>query len=137
MLASCSTTPARAPESKRMAAVVLNTQAAEQINAAVKTAFLSRGFDPVRSRGAELIFQRKGGFWTSAIHGDWYSGAVWLRARVYQTPMDDSRTLLECDLFRVQQPEDPFFEKEQKLTGKSSECQKLLNEVKQQLADPP
>ena len=116
-----------------MAAVVIERKAPEEIGATVKSVFLSHGYQPGRSYGKEMVFQKKGGFVKSALHGDWYSGAVWTRIIVYQRELEAGRTLVDCDLYLVQGPEDPFFETAQKHKGRSSECQKLLDEVRKQL----
>jgi hypothetical protein len=68
------------------------------------------------------------------VYGDWYSGGVWERIKVYQRELRPAETVVECDGYMVQEREDPLFQKEKReYNTKRGHCQKLLNEVAKEL----
>jgi hypothetical protein len=119
----------RIPESHRTEAVIITNRAPEEINAATRAAFQHHQFKPVKADGDELVFQKRGSFMNSVWTADWFDGPAWVRVKVFQRPLDPQRTLLDCDVYVVQQPEDPFFLEEHKLAGKKKEYQSLLQEI--------
>ncbi len=127
LTAGCKSTP-KSP-TLRCAGVVIRNCSDEQIRDKVTKVFKDHGFETARPEADELVFQRPGTAWETFVRGDWYSGAVWQRVRVYQRPLEPGQTLVDCDLFYVQEHEDPLFQKEVKARGKNSNCQKLLDEV--------
>lgn len=131
----CRTT--KHPESKRMASIVVTNASAEQIEAAVDTVFKKHAFEEGRAAEDEQVFQRPGSVMSGVIYGDWYSGGVWERVKVYQRELDPARTVVECDGYMVQEHEDPLFQKEKRqFRTKRGHLQDLLNEVAQELKHP-
>jgi hypothetical protein len=124
-------------EPERAGAVIITNHAPEQISAATKQAFQLRQFDQTRSDGPELVFQKMGTFMDAVLTSDWASGPAWVRVRVFQQPLDAERTLLDCDVYMVQQPEDPLFQQERKLRGRKQQYQALLDEIAENLNHTP
>jgi hypothetical protein len=116
--------------STRAAFVVIQNQPRTAIEATTKTVFKTHGFDPEKAVGTnELVFIKRGTAMNSFFYGSWYDGAVWMRVKVYQQEIEPGRTLLDCDVYRVQEHDDPLFQTEQKLSGHRSAYQDLLDEV--------
>lgn len=115
--------------SNRNAAVIITNCTSEAIGEATRKVFDSHAFESAKAEGDELVFQRPGTLMKSLWYGDLYSGGVWVRVRIYQKELDPDRTLLDADVYMVQEHEDPFFQKSRRVNGHSGECQKLLDEV--------
>ena len=125
------------PETNRAAAVMIKDRSAIQITDATKAVFTRHAYEAARAEDDEMVFQKPGTFMNALVHGDWYSGAVWERVKIYQRNLSPTQTVLEGDIYMVQQPEDPLFQKEQKLTGHKNRLQKLLEEVPAELDQTP
>lgn len=123
----------RVLEPDRAGAIIITNRAPEQISAATKETFQLHQFDQTRSDGPELVFQKQGTFMNSVWTPDWASGPVWVRVKVFQRSLDAERTLLDCDVYMVQQPEDPLFQQERKLGGRKQKYQSLLEEIAENL----
>lgn len=120
--------------SNRMASIVVTNQPSERIEAAVQTVFTNHRFEEAKGEEDELVFQRPGSFMSGLVYGDWYSGGVWERIKVYQRELDSARTVVECDGYMVQQHEDPLFQKEKRqYKTKKAHLQNLLDEVAAEL----
>ena len=119
--------------SDRVAAVVVKNATSTQIEEATKTVFERRGFDAAPEDYNDLVFQRKGSFMHGLFYGDWYEGAVWVRMKLFLRDLSPDSTLVDCDVYMVQEPEDPLFQKERKVRSNKSECQKLLDEIAAEL----
>ena len=115
--------------SNRVAAVVIKNASPEHIKDAVKIVLEREGFEAAPQDENELIFQKKASFGSSFMYGDWYGGAVWERLKLYLRDLKPDETLLDCDVFMVQEPDDPLFEKVRKVKARKSECQRLLDEI--------
>jgi hypothetical protein len=76
------------------------------------------------------VFQKKASGMNSFVYGDWFSGAVTIRVKLYATEMKSGDILLDGDVYMVQEADDPLFEKGRKVHARRSELQKLLEEVK-------
>lgn len=77
-----------------------------------------------------MVFEKKGTFMNGMVYGDWYSGGVWERVKVFHQEIEPGRTLVECDAYMVQEHDDPFFQSERKpYKTRRHLYQKLLNEV--------
>jgi hypothetical protein len=123
--------------SNRMASIVVTNVSSEQIEAAVNTVFKNHSFEEGKAEDDELVFQRPGTFMSGMIYGDWYSGGVWERIKIYQRELEAGRTVVECDGYMVQEHEDPLFQNEKKQhKTKKGHLQDLLNEVAQELKHP-
>ena len=128
----CKTT--QIPETNRAAAVLIKNQSADAIDAATKAVFARHAYKPAKAEGEELVFQKPGTAMNAFVYGDWLSGGpIWERIRVYQRPLEPAEVVLEADLYMVQEPEDPFFQKERKLKGHRSKLQELLGEIAKRL----
>jgi hypothetical protein len=135
LLTGCATN--KTAESNRMASIVVTNMSSGQIEAAVNAVFKKHAFEEGRSEGEELVFQRQGSVMSGIVYGDWYSGGVWERIKIYQRELDDARTVVECDGYMVQEHDDPMFQKEKKeFRTKKGHLQDLLNEVAQELKHP-
>jgi hypothetical protein len=133
LLAALWATGCRSPHShepERMASVIVTNRSPEQITAAIKEVFEKHDYEAGRSYEDELVFERKGTLMNSLVYGDWYSGGVWERIKVYQREVSPAETAVECDAYMVSEHEDPLFEKQRKRYHKhQGYCQRLLEEV--------
>jgi hypothetical protein len=132
LLATACQTTSNDP-SNRAAFVVVTNQPRGAIEAATKTVFLSHGFDVEKPKADELVFIRRSSAMSSFFYGSWYDGAVWMRVKVYQKELEPGHILLDCDVFRVQEQDDPLFQTEQKVSGHKAAYQDLLDEVAKHL----
>lgn len=124
--------------SNRMASIVVTNQSEEKIEAALRTVFKNHGYEEGKAEDDELVFQKPGSFMSGLVYGDWYSGGVWERIKVYQRDLDSARTVVECDGYMVQEHEDPLFQNEKKEhSTKKGHLQELLDEVPKELARTP
>jgi hypothetical protein len=110
---------------------------ADQIKAATRATFQHHQFEPARPEGDELVFQKRGTFMNSFMSADWFDGPAWIRVKVFQHPLDTERTLLDCDIYVVQQPEDPLFQQERKLEGRNKTYQQILEEIATAVSHEP
>lgn len=129
-LAAGCASPAKKVGSNRVAAVLIKDASKETIRSSVDAVFTKHGFEPGGDDDKDLVFEKKASGMNSFVYGDWSSGPVWARVRLFLTPRAVDETLLDCDIFMVQEPEDPLFQKERQVKAKKSELQKLLDEVK-------
>ena len=120
-----------------MASVVVTNASSEQIEAAVNTVFKKHKFEEGRSEDDELVFQRPGSLMSGVVYGDWYSGGVWERVKIYTRSLDPARTVVECDGYMVQEHDDPLFQHEKKeYSTKKHHLQDLMNEVAAEIKHP-
>ena len=117
-----------------MASIMVTNEPPDKIDKAVRSVFKKHAFEEAKGEKDEIVFQRPGSFMSSFIYGDWYSGAVWERVKIYQRELDSERTVVECDGYMVQEHDDPLFQKEKLQYGKTKKhLQELLNEVDTEL----
>ena len=129
----CKSTP-QTP-SNRLASVIIKDRSPDEIEAATRAVFEKHDYDlSARRDGGAMVFERKGTFMNGLVYGDWYSGGVWERVKVYHAEMEPGRTLLDCNAYMVQEHDDPFFQSERKpYTSRRHVYQKLLEEVSREL----
>jgi len=126
LLSGCATAPP-ATGSQRLASVVIEGAAADKIKESVLTVFKRESFALARPAEDKLVFERPGTFLNGLAYGDWYGGGVYERVEVFQKELEPGRTLLDCNAFMVQEPEDPFFEKVRPVSkSRRGRYQKLL-----------
>jgi hypothetical protein len=126
--------PPRSP-SNRLASVTVKDGTNQQIETAIRTVFEKHGYQLSTKRDAGvLIFEKKGTFMNGLVYGDWYSGGVWERINVFYGEPEPGRTVVECDAYMVQEPDDPFFQSERKsYKTRRHIYQKYLDEVAAEL----
>ena len=95
-----------------------------------KEVFEQHEFDAAPEEDNELVFQKKASSMNSMVYGDWFSGPVWARTKLYLKELDPHEILLDCNVYMVQDPDDPLFQKERLVHASKSEFQKLLEEIK-------
>jgi hypothetical protein len=133
VLTGCKSTP-KTP-SNRLASVVITDRTPDEIEAATRTVFEKHDYElsPRRAAGV-MVFEKQGTWMNGMVYGDWYSGGVWERVRVYHIEMEPGSTLVDCDAYMVQEHDDPFFQSERKpYTTRRRVYQKLLEEVAKEL----
>jgi hypothetical protein len=133
VMSGCKSAP-KTP-SNRLASVIIQERTPDEIEAATRAIFEKHDYEmaPRRDRGA-MVFERKGTFMNGLVYGDWYSGGVWDRVKVYHLELEPGRTLLDCDAYMVQEHDDPFFQSERKpYTSRRHVYQNLLEEVVKEL----
>ena len=116
--------------STRVAAVLIKNASPETIKSSIDAVFTKHGFEAGGDDEKDIVFEKKATAMNAFVYGDWYSGTVWARVRLFLTPRAPDETLLDCDIYMVQSPEDPLFQTERKVRARKSELQKLLDEVK-------
>jgi hypothetical protein len=129
----CKSTPET--PSNRLASVVITDRTPEEIETAIRNVFEKDEYElsPRRSGGA-MVFEKQGTFMNGLFYGDWYSGGVWERVKVYHGEIAPGQTLVDCDAYMVQEHDDPFFQSERKpYKSRRHRYQKLLEEVVKEL----
>jgi hypothetical protein len=135
LAAGCATT--KHPESNRMASIVVTNVPSAQIEAALNTVFKKHSFEEGKPMDDEIVFQRPGSVMSGVIYGDWYSGGVWERVKIFTRELDSARTVVECDGYMVQEHEDPMFQTEKRqYRTKKHHLQDLMDEVAAELKHP-
>ena len=121
--------------SNRLASVVITNRTPDEIESATRTVFEKHDYDlSARRDGGAMVFEKKGTAMNGLVYGDWYSGGVWERVKVYHIEMEPGSTLVDCDAYMVQEHDDPFFQSERKpYTTRRHVYQKLLDEVAKEL----
>lgn len=120
-----------------MASIMVTNQSSDQIDAALRTVFKKHAYEESKGAEEELVFQKPGSFMNGVVYGDWYSGGVWERIKVYQRELKSERTVVECDGYMVQEHEDPLFQKEKReYNSRKGHLQELLDEVAIELKAP-
>jgi hypothetical protein len=129
----CKSTP-QTP-SNRLASVIIKDRMPDEIDAAIRAVFEKHDYELAHRReSGGLVFERKGTFMNGLVYGDWYSGGVWERVRVYQLQLEPEKTLVDCDAYMVQEHDDPFFQSERKpYTTRRHVYQKILEEIVREL----
>jgi hypothetical protein len=131
--AGCKSTP-KTP-SNRLASVIITNRAPDEIEAATRTVFEKHDYElSARRDGGAMVFEKQGTWMNGMVYGDWYSGGVWERIKVYHIEMEPGSTLLDCNAYMVQDHDDPFFQSERKpYTSRRHVYQKLLEEIAKEL----
>jgi len=132
----CASSQAQKLGSHRIAAVIIKDSSPGTIIASAKDVFDAHGFDWVPEEDNEMVFQKPASGMHSMAYGDWFSGPVWARARLYMNEVRSGEALLDCDVYMVQEPDDPLFQKERLVHASKKEFQKLLDEVKAHAQSP-
>jgi hypothetical protein len=129
----CKSTPKTS--SNRLASVVIKDRTSEEIETAIRNVFEKHDYElSARRDGGAMIFEKKGTVMNGLVYGDWYSGGVWERVKVYHGELEPKRTLLDCDAYMVQEHDDPFFQSERKpYKSRRHLYQELLDEVVKEL----
>jgi hypothetical protein len=129
----CKSTPET--PSNRLASVIIKDRTGDEIEAAIKNVFEKHDFElNPRHDPRVMVFEKKGSFMNGLVYGDWYSGGVWDRVKVYARELEPGRTLVDCDAFMVQEHDDPFFQSERApYKTRRHVYQKLLEEVEKEL----
>ncbi len=129
VICGCASVPKKLG-SNRTAAVLIKGASNETIKSSIDAVFTKHGFEPGEDDEKDIVFEKKATAMNAFFYGDWYSGPVWARVRLFMTPRAHTETLLDCDISMVQDRDDPLFLKERKVNARKSELQKLLDEVK-------
>jgi hypothetical protein len=123
--------------SQRLASIIVDNRSPEQIEASLVKVYESHGYS-LKRKDDELVFEKPGTVMNTLAYGDWYNGGVWERIEVFQREIGPGRTLVDCDDYMVQEPEDPFFQKVRQVhKTRRRNCQKLLDAVSHDLASQP
>src|SRR6476659_6980711 len=131
LLSGCSTSAPKKLGSNRVAAVLIKGASKETIKSSVEAVFTKNGFEPGGEEAEkDIVFENKATAMNSLFYGDWVSGPVWARVRLFLTPRAVDETLLDCNIYMVQDPEDPLFQSERRVKARKGELQKLLEEIK-------
>ena len=129
----CKSTP-KTP-SQRQASVIIKDKSQEEIDAVIQSVFEKHGYELYRHQeGPAMVFEKKGSFMNGLMYGDWYSGGVWDRVKVYRAEIEQGQILVDCDDYMVQEHDDPFFQSERKTyKTRGHVYQQMLDEVAKQL----
>ena len=127
--AGCASAPKKTG-SERLAAVLIKGSSPDTIKASAKSVFEKHGFDNEPEDDNDLVFQKKASGMNSFVYGDWFSGPVTARVRLYLAPAKPGELLLDGDVYMVQEADDPLFAKERKVHARRAELQQILDEIK-------
>ncbi len=131
LLVGCSTP--RPSQQLSDTAVVISGRTPEEISTVIKETFKRHQFEIASSKDEALVFEKRGSFMNDMMSPSWVDGPTWLRVKVFQTQVDSEQTRLGCEVFLVQQPKDPMFQREQPYGGHKQEVKRLMQEIAQNL----
>jgi hypothetical protein len=130
-LAGCKSPPSTGKGS--LAWVELPNQTPKQICEVTKTVFVEKGYRFVTRSGAEMIFEKAGGFTTSLLHGGLDRGAV-LRVFVGLDVQPNGIWLLHCRADAVRGAGETLEDSQHLSRLHSGSLKSLLTEIKARLA---
>ena len=116
--------------SHRLAAVIIKGSSPDAIKASAKDVFDKHDFEAEPEDDNDLVFQKKASGMNSFVYGDWFSGPVTARVKLYLGETKAGEILLDGDVYMVQEADDPLFTKERRVHARRGELQKLLDEIK-------
>lgn len=118
--------------------VVLEGHTQDEIRAAAIKVFTSHFYVTKVSGPDILVFDKSGGTMDNVLYGGWGPGEVTIRVKLYLTTAGSQSYRLAAQAFMVRDVGDTRLEDEQRLSKlRRGPYQKLLNEVKQSLDQPP
>ena len=126
----------RSPNARESAApgsIVIQGKTLEEIRHAAIVVFSREHYRLSYSGQSEISFEKKVGGMSELIYGNWANNdqGVWERFRLSFTPDGPGLWRVDCEVFRVTNHGQGFFEDEAKLSkGRSSSSQKLLRSIK-------
>lgn len=119
------------------ASVDIKGRSARDIAQAATGVFKENNYRLTKSSPSELVFERPGTRQEAAKWGGWGGEGVAMQVKVTIFALAGGNTLLEAEVFAVDNTADPFFRTENKAFMLSYKTyQKLLDEVKQRLSVP-
>ena len=120
----------KAPGSSSTAAVVISGGNPRAIRDATLKVFEENDYTMLRSDETELVFEREGTKWDTAMYGTWGGGKLWMKVEVKIQPQEAGQ-LLRCDVFAVRNHGDAFFSETLKIRPiNAGPYKKMLEEVK-------
>jgi len=121
-----------APQSSRLASVVIKNHSKTEITEATHRVFVENGYLAAPVKSGDLVFEKQGSAMKNLLYGDWSGKPVWVRMKLYLRNLGAQGILLDGDTYTVLDRGDGHFEEERKLR-RGSTCQELLNKVSQRL----
>src|SRR5678815_5455255 len=98
----CKSTP-KTP-SNRLASVIITNRTPGEIEAATRMVFEKHDYElSARRDGGAMVFEKQGTWMNGMVYGDWYSGGVWERVKVFHIEIEPGSTLLDCNAYMVQE----------------------------------
>ena len=110
-------------------AVLISRRTPEEISAVTTETFKRHHFEIASTRDEALVFDRRGTFSNDMMSSNWADGPTWLRVKVFRTHVDHERVKLGCEIFLVQDPEDPMFGHEKPYGGHKKEIKQIMQEI--------
>ena len=110
-------------------AVVISRRTPEEIRSVVEETFKQHHFEIAATKEDALVFDRRGTFANDMMAQNWADGPTWVRVKVFRTQIDADQTKLGCEIYVVQQPEDPMFKTERPYGGHKKEFKEIMQEV--------
>jgi hypothetical protein len=90
------------------------------------------------SQTVGLNFERKGSKWDTAKYGGLSGNPVWIKISVEIVTQPEGSVVVGADAYVIEDRDSSFMSSDRKLPfGKSDECKKILDQIKQRLSLPP
>jgi len=120
--------------SKRLASVIIENRSREEIDTTVRAVFEEDNYLGIRQAPDAFMFEKKGTSMNKVVYGDWSDKPVWIRVKLGIHDLKKGQTLVDCDVYMVQDRGDAVFEEQHKLSWlKRGPYQKLLDQIKERL----
>jgi len=110
-------------------AVLISRRTPEEISTVTTETFKRHHFESASTRDEALVFDRRGTFSNDMMSSNWADGPTWVRVKVFRTQVDPERVKLGCEIFLVQDPEDPMFGHEKPYGGHKKEIKQIMQEI--------
>ena len=124
------------PAEQTSDSVIVLNRTPEEIHTAVKDTFVRHQFEDASSVRDGLLFQKKGSFMNDLMSSDWADGPAWVQVKVLPRQLDAERTVLDYQVYLVQQPDDPMFKTGQPYGGHKKQFKDIIKEVARTLNEP-
>ncbi len=126
-----------APGSSSQAYLQIKNQSTADIVTATIAVYTAAGYKLSADQPGLLVFERVASRSDALKWGDWINDGMVMQIKVQFTALTPEDTLLQADVYAVQDPSDPFYRTENKARMLDRRpYQKMLNEVRDRLEKP-
>jgi len=126
------------PGGSSHAAVEIKDRTSKEIQATTVVVFAENGFSLRTNTPTLMRFERMASSGEKLKYGDWLNDGMAMLVKVRLQSLPDNAHLLSADVYRVQDPDDPNFREERRVTLVGTKFyRKLLEEIARRLGSPP
>jgi hypothetical protein len=131
LLLTCGCTSTSPSGAKVTASLAITGRSLTEIRVASIEVFQKNAYEVKSAFGRNLVFEKYGGTMSTILYGTWMDPSVWFRIKLRIEEMRPGEHVLECNVFRVKDRDDPVLEEETRAYGKSSRpFKEILQQIK-------